>query len=152
MWRIFDEVKKDPSLYDLQAPYLNSVAGTDLDGKGVAATVNILHPYQSFEDDAQYYADPKKVLYYANAWGALIQNYEEHGIIPKGKVTPDDIIWGGAIWHQMVDYKEKTDALMQKLDGMTIDAGKKALVDKAKSFYAARDYLDAWRLATAAAS
>jgi hypothetical protein len=152
MWRIFDEVKKDPSLYDLQAPYLNSVAGTDLDGKGVAATVNILHPYTSFEDDAEYYADPNKVLYYANAWGALIKNYEEHGIIPKGKVTPDDIIWGGAIWHQMVDYKDKTDALMQKLDGMTLDTGKKALVDKAKSFYAARDYLDAWRLATAAAS
>jgi hypothetical protein len=152
MWRIFDEVKKDPSLYDLQAPYLNSVAGTDLDGKGVAATVNILHPFTSFEDDAAYYADPKKTLYYANAWGALIKNYEDHGIIPKGKVTPDDIIWGGAIWHQMVEYKEKTDALMQKLDGMTLDAAKKALVDRAKGFYAARDYLDAWRLATAAAS
>ena len=40
VWRIIDAMKKDASLYDLQAPYLNSVAGTSLDGKGVAATVD----------------------------------------------------------------------------------------------------------------
>ena len=47
VWRIIDATKKDPSLYDLQAPYLNSMAGTSLDGKGVAATVAILHPFTS---------------------------------------------------------------------------------------------------------
>ena len=29
VWRIIDATKKDPSLYDLQAPYLNSMAGTE---------------------------------------------------------------------------------------------------------------------------
>jgi hypothetical protein len=152
VWRIFDELQKDPSLYDLQAPYLNSFAGTDLDGAGVKATVDILHPYTLFEDDAQYYDDPSKTVYFANVWGALIKDFEEHGIIPAGKVTPEDVVWGGPIWHQMVDYKNKTDELMTKLDGMELDADQQALAAKAKAFYDARDYLDAYRLSLAAAT
>lgn len=151
VWRIFDEVKKDPSLYDLQAPYLNSFAGTDLDGKGVEATVNILHPFTAFEDDSHYYAEPERTDYYANVWGAIIKDFESHGIIPAGKVTPDDVVWGGPIWKQMVDYRDKTDELMKKIEGVSLDAGKQALVDKAKAFYAARDYLDSYRLSLAVA-
>jgi len=45
VWRVIDTTKKDASLYDLQAPYLNSMPGTSLDGKGVADTVAILHPF-----------------------------------------------------------------------------------------------------------
>jgi hypothetical protein len=57
VWRVIDATKKDASLYDLQAPYLNSMAGTSLDGKGVADTVAILHPFSTFDDNKQYYDD-----------------------------------------------------------------------------------------------
>jgi hypothetical protein len=150
VWRIIDETKKDPSLYDLQAPYLNSMAGTSLDGKGVEETVKILHPFTSFADDKQYFDDKTATTYYANVWSAIIKDFEAHGIIPKDKVTPDDVVWGGPIWHAMVDYKTKTDDLMGKLKGMTLAADKQALADKAKTFYADDDYLDAYRLALAA--
>lgn len=149
VWRIFDELKKDPSLYELEAPYLNSVAGTSLDAKGVAETVRILDPFTPFEEDAQYYNDPKAVLFYRNAWGALIQNFEEHHIIPKGAVTPDQVIWGAPIWQQMVEYREKTDALLKS--AKPDDAAKQALLAKARQYYAWRDYLDAYRLVSAAA-
>ena len=78
VWRIFDEVKKDPSLYDLQAPYLNSIAGTSLDGKGVEATVKILRSVRRRStDDAQYYEDPQKTRsIYRNVWGAMINDFE----------------------------------------------------------------------------
>ena len=149
VWRIFDEVKKDPSLYELQAPYLNSMAGTDLDAKGVAETVKILDPFTAFEDDKQYYDNPEGTLFYRNAWGALIRNFEQHGIIPKGAVTPDQVIWGAPIWHQMVEYRTKADALLQS--ARPADPAKQALLAKAKQFYEWRDYLDAYRLASAAA-
>jgi hypothetical protein len=150
VWRIFDEVKKDPSLYELQAPFLNSMAGTSLDAKGVAETVRILDPFTPFEENAQYYNDPKAVLFYRNAWGALIRNFEEHHIVPNGAVTPDQVIWGGPIWQQMVEYRTKADALLQS--AKPADVAKQALLAKAKQFYDWRDYLDAYRLATAAAN
>ena len=84
VWRTIDEVKKDPSLFDLQAPYLNSVAGTDLDGKGVEATIKALDPLSSFDYDKTYFDDTSTVLYYKNAWAAIIKNYAEHGIVPEG--------------------------------------------------------------------
>ena len=150
VWRIIDATKSDPSLYDLQAPYLNSVAGTSLDGKGVEQTVAVLHPYTTFADDKQYYDDKQGTTYYANVWTAIIRNFEEHNIIPAGKVTADDVVWGGPIWHQMVDYRNKTDELMGKLKGTSLAADKQALLDKAKTFYANYDFLDAYRLALAA--
>jgi hypothetical protein len=75
-----------------------------------------------------------------------------HNIVSKGAVTPDQFIWGAAIWKQAMEYKTKTDALMAGLQGKTLAADKKAQLDKAKQLYDRYDYLDAFRLATAAAS
>ena len=75
VWRTIDAVQKDPSLYDLQAPYLNSVAGTSLDGNGVEATVDTLHPFAPFEYGKTYFDDQNNVLYYGNAWGAMIKEF-----------------------------------------------------------------------------
>jgi hypothetical protein len=150
VWRIIDATKADPSLYDLEAPYLNSVAGTSLDGKGVEDTVKILHPFTPFADNKQYYDDKASTVYYANVWSAIIRDFEAHGIIPAGKITADDVVWGGPIWHQLVDYKAKTDDLMTKLKGTTLAADKQALADKAKLLYANYDFLDSYRLALAA--
>jgi len=152
VWRVIEETKKDPSLFDIQAPYLNSFAGTDLDGKGVEATVNILDPFTPFADDKQYYDDASGTTYFKNVWGAIIKDFEAHKIMPAGKVTPEDVVWGGDIWHAMVDYKSKSDALFAKLSSATLADDKKAMLEKAKAFYAAFDFLDAYRLATAAGS
>jgi hypothetical protein len=124
VWRIIDARKKDPSLYDLQAPYLNAMAGTSLDGKGVADTVAILHPFTTFDDNKQYYDDKHSTTYYANVWTAVIKNFEEHNLIPAGKVTADDIVWGGPIWRQMADYRTKTDEILKKLAGATLTPDK----------------------------
>jgi hypothetical protein len=149
-WRILAATKTDTSLYGLQAPFLNSMAGTNLDAKGLADAVAILHPFSTFDDDRQYFEDTKSTTYYANIYNAMIKNYEEHGILPAGKVTADDFVWGGPIWKQMVGYRAKTDALLKTLDGAAPAADKKALIDKAKTFYADFDFLDSYRLALAA--
>ena len=152
VWRTIDEVGKDPSLFELQAPYLNSVAGTSLDGKGVEATVKALDPLSPFDYNKTYFDDTSGVLYYKNAWAAIIKNYAEHGIIPEGAATPDQIIWAAAIWHQMVDYRTKAGDLIKGLEGKSLDAGKQDLLTKAKQYFGWYDFLDAYRLASAAAA
>jgi hypothetical protein len=150
VWRTIDAVDKDPSLFNLQAPYLNSVAGTSLDGKGVEATVKILDPFSSFEYDKTYFVDDSSILHYKNAWPAIIADWTEKGLVPKGAVTADDVIWAAPIWHQMKDYQAKADALIKELEGKTLSADNQKLVDQAKHRFEIFDFLDAYRLASAA--
>ena len=59
VFRIFHELHKDPSLYAVYTPYLNSVAGTSLDAGGVRRTVENLDPFVSFEAQTKYFVDTK---------------------------------------------------------------------------------------------
>lgn len=152
VWRTIDALGKDPSLYDLQAPYLNSVAGTDLTGESLKATVDSLHPFAPFEEGNVYFKTPDSVLYYKSAWGAIIKEYADNGILPNHDVTPDDIVWAAAIWNQMEDYRVKSEALLKTLETQTLADDKKADFEQARTFYEQFNFLDAYRLATAAAS
>ena len=152
MWRTLAAVDKDSSLYELQAPYLNSVAGTDLDAKGIEETVAILHPYSSFEYNEKYYVDETSLLYYKNAWPAIIGDWADKGLVPKDAVTTEEFVWGAPIWHQMKDYQAKSAALIADLEGKSLDAEKQELLDRAKQYFEWFNFLDAYRLATAASS
>src|SRR5690606_6484715 len=135
VWRTIDALEKDPSLYDLQAPYLNSVAGTDLTGEGLRATVESLHPLAPFEDGNTYFKNPDSVLYYKNAWGAIIKEYADNGILPSHDITPDDIVWAAGIWNQMEDYRVKSDELMKELEAKALSDEKKTQLEQARTFY-----------------
>jgi len=150
VWRTIDAVSKDPSLFALQAPYLNSVAGTNLDGSGVENTIKVLDPLSPFEYGRTYFGDERNVLYYKNAWTAIIRDYASHGIIPPNTLTADEIVWAAAIWHQMVDYRDKADGIFKSLAGRTLDPERQNLLAKAKQYYEWFDFLDAYRLARAA--
>ena len=152
VWRTIDAVQKDPPLYELQAPYLNSVAGTDLDAKGVEQTVAILHPYSSFEDNEKYFVDEDHILYWKNAWPAIIGDWADKGLVPADAVTTEDFIWAAPIWQQMKDYQIKSEALIGQLEGQSLDADKQELLAQAKQHFEWFNFLDAFRLATAAAA
>ena len=92
VFRIFDELKEDPSLYGVYAPYLNSVAGTSLDADGVRRTVENLDPFVPFEEQTKYFVDKASPEYYGNSMGALIKALETSGTIPAG-ITPDHVVW-----------------------------------------------------------
>lgn len=149
-WRTIDAVQKDPSLFELQAPYLNSVAGTDLDAEGLKATVDTLHPFAPFADGEIYFGSSDNVLHYTNAWGALIEEFTNKGILPDKGYTPDDIVWAAAIWEQMDDYRTKSEALFADLQTADLDAAAQELLEQAKVHYERFNYLDAYRFAVAA--
>jgi hypothetical protein len=152
VWRTLDAVKKDPSLFALQAPYLNSVAGTSLNAKDVQSAVDRLDPFSTYDYDATYFTDEKNVYFYKNAWSAIIDDIATSGIIDKGSVTPEDIVWAAPIWQQMKDYQTRTDALLKTLDSESLPADKANLLKQAHQYYTWFDFLDAYRLASAASS
>lgn len=152
VWRTIDAVQKDPSLYELQAPYLNSVAGTDLDAKGVEQTVAILHPYSSFEDNQKYFVEEDHILYWKNAWPAIIGDWADKGLVPADAVTTEEFVWAAPIWQQMKGYQAQSEALIGQLEGQSLDPEKQELLAQAKQHFEWFNFLDAYRLATAAAS
>ena len=52
----------------------------------------------------------------------------------------------------MKDYQSKSRRLISQLEGQSLDADKQELLAKAKQHYEWFNFLDAYRLATAAAS
>jgi hypothetical protein len=149
VYRIFAELEKDPSLYGVYAPYLNSVAGTSLDADGVRRTVENLDPFVPFEQQTKYFVDEKSPEYYGNSMGALIKALEKSGTIPTG-ITPDEVLWAAPMWHEMMGYKTKTDALFEQAKTADLSPEQQALLDEARRYYDWYDFLDAYRLASAA--
>jgi hypothetical protein len=149
VFRIFDALEEDPSLYGVYSPYLNSVAGTSLDADGVRRTVENLDPFVPFEEQTKYFVDKDSPEYYGNSMGALIKSLEESGTIPSG-ITSDEVIWAAPMYHEMVDYKEKAEALFEQAEGEQLGEAKQQLLDQARQYYDWYDFLDAYRLAIAA--
>ena len=52
----------------------------------------------------------------------------------------------------MKDYQAKSAAMIADLEGMSLDAEKQALLDRAKQHFEWFNFLDAYRLVTAASS
>ncbi|MGO8798326.1 MAG: hypothetical protein ACLQJL_04495 [Roseiarcus sp.] len=149
VFRIFDALKKDPSLFGVYAPYLNSVAGTSLDANGVQRTVEHLDPFVPFDEQTKYFVNKEASEYFGNSMGALIKSFEAAGTIPAG-ITPEEVVWAAPMYNEMADYKKKSDALFDKAQKAALSGDKQALVAKAHQFYDWDDFLDSYRLATAA--
>jgi hypothetical protein len=71
-------------------------------------------------------------------------------VLPDG-IVPDDGVWAGQIYATLLWYQTETDKILAALEKEELDDAKKALVEKAKQYYAWYDFLDAFRLAKAAA-
>jgi len=148
IWRTVDEITADPTLYDIQAPILNSITGTDLTGQDLAETVALFHPYIPYEDNGRFYSDQDSILNYQRLYEQIIGAFEENGIVPEG-ITPDEFVWGGALWQKMEEYRTKTDELLAGLNEASLSAEQADLLTQARQYYDWHNYLDAYRFALA---
>lgn len=149
VFRIFDALKKDPSLFGVYTPYLNSVAGTSLDADGVKRTVLNLDPFVTFDEQKRYFVNKDSPEYYGNSMGALIKSLESTKSIPTG-ITPDEVEWAAPMYLELLSYEKKTDDLFEKAKAAAPAGDKKALMDKAHEYYSWFDFLDSYRAASAA--
>jgi hypothetical protein len=141
MYRIAAETAKDPSLFDLQAPYLNSVAGTNLTGTEIADEFKTMHPLVTFDQAGKdYYNDPSSSQYYKTIGDAVIRDQVAAGAIPKDTKT-DDFIWADDVYQDLATFKKGYEDILAK------GGGDATLMAKAKQYYDWYDYLDAYRFA-----
>ena len=108
-----------------------------------------LDPFVRFEDQTKYFVDTSSTEYYGNSMGALIKSLEDSGTISSG-IQADDVIWAAPMYFEMLEYKEKADALFTQAEGASLSSDKQALIEDAQMHYGWYNFLDAYRLATAA--
>jgi len=144
VYRLIDDFQADPE--GVAADYvdlLNSYTGSQLSAADLAATFEGLYSLRDFEAAAEFYEDEDAPFFFETVMGAQVAQLTAQGVIAEGH-TASELSIADEIWRALVTYREEADdALAAAPDG--------ALKDAAQAQYDARNYLDAYRLAAAAA-
>ncbi len=151
MFRIIQAIDTNPKAqlaYEL--PFINAFAGTSLTLPQLQNNIQNLDPLIPFDGQGPYFDSPSSSLYYKNWFQATLKFNIDKGIVPAGTYNPDDLIWAGTIYHELVDFRHRSDALLAKAAQKSLSADKSSLVTKARALYKDFDYLDSYRLLLAA--
>jgi len=146
--KAIDTAPKTELSYEL--PYLNAFAGTHLNIDELRSNIQRLDPLISFEQQAPYFNDPHSSLYYQNWFGATLKYDIEHGAVPKGSYSANNLIWAGTVYNELLNYQQKTQTLISKATSSQLNAKQQGLIDAAKRYYSWFDFLDSYRYAKAA--
>lgn len=161
LYRITDLYHDDiDEAANLQLPYLNSIAGTHMTVEGIKGIILHMDPFFTFEEAGQTVYNPNSPYYYAWQHGAHLKEYRRKGII-KEEVVPADLYWADEFYKEMWNLRLESSALIEDVvfarDFLTeeernSDAGKTVadLLEKARYWFDARNYLDAKRFVVAA--
>jgi hypothetical protein len=141
---------KSGGLLSTAYPFINAYNGTDLNEEGTYFVYSVLDPLVSWNDQQKYFVDRSDPRYYKIAYKAFIDTNVASHVLPAGLV-PDDGIWAGQIYATLRWYQTQTDAILKSLATADLNATQKSLWAKAKQYYSWYDFLDAFRLAKAAA-
>ena len=146
MFRTIDAIHNEPAkVLPDQVPYLTSVSGTPVSVSDLKTIFSYNDPLVSFEDQTKIWNDPHGTNSYLTIYNAQIKSAEAAGILPKGSnYTAQDAIIGAETYNQLVALRHAYDGLKPKASGLS---GQKAtLAASAAKQYAARNYLDAYRM------
>lgn len=148
---------------EIQRPFVNTVAGTNLSEAGIRIIYESLDPFVPFEQQWIWHLDPGNSYYEGNVTGARILFSEEKGLLEPGTVKLEDVSIAGKVYREFLYLRDKSYfdilAVERLIDyGETIGAPQEdieqavELLKKAKHFYEIYDYLDASRFVEAAKS
>ena len=144
-WRIIDAIAKDPAgTLPAQAPYLSAVTGAKTTVADLQGIYKSIDPLVGFEQQSQY-LDSTSPYYWHTVIGAMLNQAQGGGVLPAGEqfdlstqvIAPD-------VYTIMSGLKSQYEALAPKASGK--------LATQAATFYANRNYLDAYRFAKAGAA
>lgn len=159
MFRIaeFQNTNQEEALA-IHVPFLNSAAGTDIDPETAVVVYESLDPFIDFEGQATWYLDESSPLNYDYVTGSYIKMWEEQGLFEPGQVTVEDISNAKRVYEEFLAMKAESEELFTEAEAAIAaaqEAGKdptkaQELLDQARYWYEAFDYLDAVRFAEAA--
>ncbi|UOQ56442.1 hypothetical protein MUN78_12250 [Leucobacter allii] len=145
VYRLIDDLEADPEgTVERFRDYLNSYTGSEVSTEELASMFDGLYSMRNFEDASELYLDEGEPFYFDEVMGAQIDDLAETGVIGTGH-TPDSLSIAGQVYRDLVQYREAADEAL-------VDAPDGDLKSRAQEQYDHRNYLDAYRLAAAAAS
>jgi len=151
-------VERPDEALAIHIPFANSITGMKMTTEEGKIIYDKLDPFYTFEFQKKMFTDKSWPLYYAHILGSYIKMWEESGLFPAGKYKPDDVTLARIMYEEMEALRDDAGSLLAEA-GTLIDQGKSQgkdvsaatlLVDRAKFFYDAYDYLDAKRFAASA--
>ena len=158
-YRIVDFIRASPDeALKIHVPFLNSIAGSQVTPEFGKWLYDVVHPYSTFAEQGEWYADPRSVLYYWYEVGARIKDAESKGIFQPGDMGVEQIMAADDIYWRMIELKlsagpaiNEANRRIAEVEATGKDVGKaKELLDRAAFFFSVYNYLDAGRFANAA--
>jgi ABC-type nitrate/sulfonate/bicarbonate transport system substrate-binding protein len=158
-FRIAKFIREQPEeALAMHVPFLNSIAGSQMTTEFGKWLYDVVHPYYTFEDQADWYENPQSVFYYPYEVGARIKDAEKKGIFKPGEMTVDTIHVADDFYRELKELRAKAAPLIAEARdkiGRARQAGKDAgraqeLLQRAEQLFAGYAFLDAHRFAQAA--
>jgi ABC-type nitrate/sulfonate/bicarbonate transport system substrate-binding protein len=135
---------------ELHMPYLSQVTGQKFSPEEGAIIYNDLDPFIGFNDQKQWFHNPKSTYYYRNLNGSIVNNFKSQGIYKKKPPTVDDVIVAGAVYDELVGLRDKAAAELKQLRKAppADEEGQDLGIKLAQTYFDQFDYLDAEKLAS----
>jgi len=123
----------------IHMPYLTEVTGQSFTAAEGKIIYSSLDPFYTFEQQSQWYNDPKSPYYFANLNGAIIRNFVKQGVFQKKPPQVSDVIVANDVYAELETLKAKCDKLLAELDA----AGAGQAAAGARQYYDTYNYYDA---------
>ncbi len=140
---------------EIHMPFLSQITGQKFSPADGKIIYDDLDPFVTFEQQRDWFDNPKSLWYYKNADGSALNDFIGQGIYKKTPPKLEDVIFAKDIYEEMAQLKAKTDVLLAKLaksGALSANSAAKAEYDKARQYYDAYDFLDAEKQAELASS
>lgn len=156
--RFINENREKAIEYHL--PFINTIAGAENTVADIILAYDVFDPFYSFEEQERWFTDPTFALYQDYVMGAFINGWVEEGYLEPGEITPDDVSIAPQVYMDMLDLKDGSSLMIRKAGNAIASAGvdndalnqASTLLEKARYFFDAYNFLDAKRFAEAAKS
>jgi len=158
-FRIAKFIKEQPEeSLSIHVPFLNSITGMQFTTETGRWLYDNIHAYYTFEEQEDWYGNPKSTNYYTYEVGARIKDAERKGIFKPGEMDVETIMVADDVYRELKDLRAKATPLIADAK-QRISRGRQAgkdlaraqdLLGRAEYFMTTYNYLDAHRFAQAA--
>jgi len=132
----------------LHMPYLAQATGQPFSSADGKIIYTQLDPFITFENQREWFHNPKSLYYYRNVNGSILNNFIGQGIYKKVTPKVEDVVWCQDIYKEMEALKAESASLLKKISPQQVQnvpEGEEKF-RKAKEFYDNYDYFDAKRI------
>lgn len=156
MFRLIDAVNLDlangtEDSLALEVPVIEAAAGVELGVDGLRSIFTTLDPLLSFEQQADYWVNQDNPNYYWNVYMPQIKAAQEGGLLPADQTyIPDQAFTAPDVYKTLLRYRTWYDQIVDQ--AADLDGERAQLAAIAAHQYEIRNYLDAYRILSAAVS